>query len=327
MTAAVHREEERKEATIAVAASILIHLLLIGGIALALTLPEFAPVPEAPAEEEPLEVTIFTPEPAAPRTPEFVRTDPQRAVAEQQVDAPFESDNNTVAASEAAPSGSEAMPSIEGRESPSLDLEDRQYTAGREPASAAPATPAQEQPVPTPAPEPTAAPEEEPVRPVQLALLPAPPRREQPKPTPPAETQPVRQPQTPATPGFQPETRVTRIRGNISNRGKASLQAQATPLGRYKKAIADAIGSRWYYYVNNQIGLLNIGTVEVRFVVLPDGKVREIKVLSNSSNESFASVSVSAIVEAEIPPIPDEVAKLLANGRIEIDYSFTILSN
>lgn len=326
MTLAAKRDEERKETTIAVVASILIHLLLIAAIAFALTMPELLPLPEPPAEEEPLEVTLFTPEPATPPTPQFVRTDPNRAVAEQQVDAPFESDNNTVAASEAAPTGQDAMPSVEGRETPSLDLEDRQYTAGPETA-AAPQTPAQQEPVPTPAPEPTAAPEEEPVRPVQLALLPAPPRRETPRPTPPAETQPVRQPQPPAAPGFQPETRVTRIRGNISNRGKASLQAQATPLGRYKKALADAIGSRWYYYVNNQIGLLNIGTVEIRFVVMPDGKVRDIKVLSNSSNESFASVSVSAIVEAEIPPIPEDVAKLLANGRIEIDYSFTILSN
>ena len=31
-----------------------------------------------------------------------------------------------------------------------------------------------------------------------------------------------------------------------------SVEAEATPIGRYKKAVADAIGSRWYYYVDEK---------------------------------------------------------------------------
>jgi hypothetical protein len=50
-------------------------------------------------------------------------------------------------------------------------------------------------------------------------------------------------------------------------------------------------------------------------------------VIRNTSNESLASISIAAIVNAEIPPIPPEVAKLLDNGRLEIDYSFTVLAN
>ena len=105
------------------------------------------------------------------------------------------------------------------------------------------------------------------------------------------------------------------------------MEANATPLGRYKKQVSDAIGSRWYYHVNSQMGLLNIGTVEIRFQVLPDGKVKSPRVISNSSNESFASVSLAAVIQAEIPPIPPELVGLLENGRLEIDYSFTILGN
>ena len=30
---------------------------------------------------------------------------------------------------------------------------------------------------------------------------------------------------------------------------------------------------------------------------------------------------------AEIPPIPPDVAKILENGRLEIDYSFSILGH
>jgi outer membrane biosynthesis protein TonB len=120
---------------------------------------------------------------------------------------------------------------------------------------------------------------------------------------------------------------VTRIRGNISNRGRSSVAANATPLGRYKKMLSDAIGSRWYYYVNDQLGLLSVGTVEIKFIVRADGRAEAVRVVRNSSNESFASCSVRAIMEAEIPPIPEELVRTLEGGRIEIDYSFTILSN
>jgi outer membrane biosynthesis protein TonB len=81
------------------------------------------------------------------------------------------------------------------------------------------------------------------------------------------------------------------------------------------------------YYVNSQMGLLNIGTVDIRFTVTPEGKIKSPQVLSNSSNESFASVSLASVVQAEIPPMPPEVAKLIENGRLEIDFSFTILGN
>ncbi len=79
--------------------------------------------------------------------------------------------------------------------------------------------------------------------------------------------------------------------------------------------------------MNSQLGLLNIGRVEIRFTVTPEGKVKSPQVLSNSSNESFASVSLAAIMAAEIPPIPPDVAKILENGRLEIDYSFSILGH
>ena len=322
MTAASHRyDESPKERTLAVLLSILIHLLLIGIIAWVLTLSPSI-VKEEVAEEEPMEITIVPPEPVKP-TVQFIRTNPNAATEEVPKNAAFESDINTLAASETAPSGAEALPSVDGREGPTLELTSQDYSAG---AEARPATPAQEsqaqEEAPKPVPKPT------PAATTQLALIDVPLKK--PDPTPPAETKPQTQatrPIPPSKPGYQPETRVTRIRGNISNRGKASVESVATPLGRYKKMVSDAIGSRWYYYVNSQIGLLNIGTVSIRFTVDSDGKVKNLKVLSNTSNESFASVSTSAIIEAEIPPIPPDVASLLENNRIEIDYSFTILSN
>lgn len=310
---------EKRRVAAATAASILIHLLLILGIAWIVT-RQMQSLPQPP-EPEPLEITLMPDQISKPATPQFVQTDPTVAPAEAPKNARFESDNNSVAAGDAAPSGSENMPSVDGRESPAMELVNSNYVAGRKPQPATPPSPQSTpepqaaKPKPTPPPPPT-----------QLALreAPTPPPNEEHKPE---SEQKKATPQKPSAPGFQPETRVTRLRGSVSNRGRPSLEAAATPLGRYKKMVSDAIGSRWYYYVNNQLGLLNIGTVSIRFVVQPDGKVRDVRVLSNTSNESFASLSVSAIIEAEIPPIPPEVAKILDNSRIEIDYSFTILSN
>ncbi|MEY2906189.1 MAG: hypothetical protein RLZZ408_660, partial [Verrucomicrobiota bacterium] len=146
--------------------------------------------------------------------------------------------------------------------------------------------------------------------------------------SPPSPAQPPSPPVTSgtsgATKGYQPETRQTVIRGNISNRGRSSVAAEATPIGRYKKAVADAIGSRWYYYVGERMGLLSIGTVDLSFKVSPTGKVTGLKVLRSNSNESLTDCSVRSIMDAKLPPIPPDVAATLQNGCLEIDYSFTI---
>jgi TonB family protein len=91
--------------------------------------------------------------------------------------------------------------------------------------------------------------------------------------------------------------------------------------------ISDAIGSRCYYYVSDRMDMLTAGTVEVRFIINATGKVEKVQVIRNSSNEIFAATSVRSITEAEIPPIPPDVAKTLEGGRIETEFSFTIMSN
>jgi TonB family protein len=102
------------------------------------------------------------------------------------------------------------------------------------------------------------------------------------------------------------------------------VAAEATPIGRYKKAMADAIGSRWYYYVNERMGLLSIGTVSVSFKVTESGTVKDLRVTSSTSNSSLTDCTLRSIMEAKIPPITPDVAATLQNGCLEIDYSFTI---
>jgi TonB family protein len=102
------------------------------------------------------------------------------------------------------------------------------------------------------------------------------------------------------------------------------VAGEATPIGKYKKGLADAIGSRWYYYVNERMGLLSIGTVSVAFKVTASGKVTGLHVVSSNSNESLTDCSLRSIMDAKFPPIPPEVAGTLKDGSMEIEYSFTI---
>jgi outer membrane biosynthesis protein TonB len=100
----------------------------------------------------------------------------------------------------------------------------------------------------------------------------------------------------------------------------------ATPLGRYRKAISDAIGSSWYYHIGHRMDLFTYGTVSVVFTIEHNGKVRRPRVLSNTSNESFEIVTLESILAAEIPPIPPDILPTLDGGQIEIDYTFSIIT-
>lgn len=329
------RESRRRQALRALLLSIFLHLLLIACITFFLSLTP--PEPEAIPEEEMLEMVFVDPPPPAvdPPIPTLATTEDQRSERAPETPA-FESDKDTRAASEAPAAGEAPLPTQQGEEVPGAQFDNREYTAGEQPQPSAPAAQAARQSPPTEQAEqkPSEATPAEPLptpRPPasEIALLQPVRPRETPRPTP--DTPPTEPPSPQALPqpraatGYQPQTRITRLKGNISNSGRSAADAAATPLGRYKKQISDAIGSRWYYYVNDAIGLVNVGTVEIRFVVTNTGKVERVQVLANSSNESFASTSVRAVVDAEIPPIPEEILPMLQGQKIEVDFTFSIL--
>ncbi|MGE5208849.1 MAG: energy transducer TonB, partial [Alphaproteobacteria bacterium] len=96
----------------------------------------------------------------------------------------------------------------------------------------------------------------------------------------------------------------------------------------YQKIVSDSIGSRWYTYVEQKRDLINIGTLRLRFVIDPSGRVKDLKVTENSSNEAFASVCVQSVLEAHLPPIPPDVVKTLPPEGLEIEgLGFIIFPN
>ncbi|MEI6081559.1 MAG: energy transducer TonB [Verrucomicrobiota bacterium] len=277
--------------------------------------------------------------------------------------SPFQSDQNSKAASEQIPEGQMPLPSQQGIEQSSLELQNQRHTSGEKPASQAgnplpeqppspPASPSAQspsqqkstqspittatpntatKPTPNPQPTPTATPPpnnikllEPPESPVASSKQSA---QTAEKALPPSTSLP-HQASVPGSQGsakgYQPETHQTVIHGNISNRGRSSVAAESTPLGRYRKGVSDAIGSRWYYYVDERMGVLSIGTVDVSFKVTASGKVSGLHVVSSNGNESLTDCSLRSIMDAKLPPIPPDVARTLQNGVLEIDYSFTV---
>lgn len=337
---------DRRKTTIAILLSLLFHLLLISTVGV-IVASHRATSPKKHNTQQPIEVTLMPPE-APPQKPSYIATTEQQRAQKPPEHPDFISDKDTVAATEKPATGTAPLPSTEGVKQPDLVLQNQNYTPGKLNQTPAPAQkpvnqtqtqpqkpqqkqqqqqkPDEEQPQkqetagkasPTPTPD---------SKDVQLLEAPKPHvTAKQPTPV----VQPPR-PQIqvpPSLPGYQPMTRTAHIQGSLSNRGRVALNARATPLGRYQKQLSDAIGSRWYYYVNDQAGLVNVGSIDIQFTVDRSGTVHSVRVLSNTSNESFAACSVRAIMDAEIPPIPDDVARALDAGRIEIDYTFTILPN
>jgi outer membrane biosynthesis protein TonB len=126
---------------------------------------------------------------------------------------------------------------------------------------------------------------------------------------------------------YHPMSQAKRMTGAISNRGAASFNTVGTPLGRYQKLLYDAIGSRWYQYNSQQADLTSIGTAHLVFSVDRSGRIRNVRVVENSNNESFANVCLRSVIEVQLPPIPEDVAATLPSGGLEEEMSFTIYAN
>jgi TonB family protein len=274
-----------------------------------------AAVPQKEEQREEVK-PVETPTPMPTATPRPEATRPEKEPTPGPTPAP---------APTPAPTPEGAQPDKEPTATPAPTPEatpaDEEFAMLRPPPAPSPPPTPEASPRPVKAPPPTPAPTPEDVFPTdeELAML-----RPTPTPRPTRVRQAERTPQRQSAPptAYRQEQRITRMQGNINNRGRSSIAALGTPQGRFEKAVQDAIGSRWYFYVRERSDLINIGTVQIKFYVRPDGKVEDVKVLRNSSNETLASTSLQSIIEANIPPMPEELAPLLSGDRMEFTMSF-----
>ena len=268
----MERKRERRTLLLAILASILLHF------AVAISLASFGDKlqPSLPDDEEkPSELTLVDLAPAPPavnKNAPFIDTPENRQTKEEPKEKTFESNANSIGATELPALGNAPLPTQEGKDRPTLDLENQQHALALQgsqpqpqaqptltpPPSAATPTPAPKaSATTTPQPTATPTPELEPSRshePDQLAMLratpspPSAPTQETTSPpiaTPPPSARPTPPlPQQPSS-SYRREQSKTLLQGNISNHGIASVNALGTPLGRYQKIVGDAIGSVW----------------------------------------------------------------------------------
>ncbi len=304
------RDHEYDARTIswALLAAILIHLVV------AFLLAAFSGVfsPSVPLEEKPVELTFVDLSPtSASKNSAFIETDESKKAPEPK-EKTFESNANSIGASELAAVGELPLPSQDGKDRPLMDFETNPHsleTKGAQPQQSTAAPQPKQMTAPQPAPI-TAA--------EQFALLTQ-------KPTAASE---------PSAAASQAQSRYrrmkerSRISGNITSRGISAVNALGTPLGRYQKIVADSIGSRWYVYMDQKRDLITIGTLRVRFCIDRSGQVKGLKIIENSSNEAFANVCVQSVLEAHLPPIPDDVANNLPPEGLEFDgLGFIVFPN
>ena len=373
----------RRQVTIGIAASVLLHALLVlivvifSGM-LPQRVMDFA---KSKPQLQEIELIVIPPEPeveqpklmelAANPERQFLDSRGLNASADGPENALLESDIQMRAASELPATGSVPLPSQAGLDRPAPNFTTQKDTLGAKPEPAAPPAPAVEpKPMPQtevvpPPPEPVV---EQPPAPVketpaisELAALAQETMRKfrdvtksgddqiamtKPMVTPPdtvtriapVAAQPVPQPRpvemakltTPpprAVPvpksGYQPYQEKTKIEGSITNKGRNAVDAISTPLARYKKQVNDAIGSRWYYYVNQRMDLISAGSVRISFAIDARGKPSGVSIDSNTANQSFADVCMRAVREAEIQPPPSDVIAPIKDGRLEYSLTFT----
>jgi hypothetical protein len=346
----MEQTKEHRKLGLAIVISLFLHFVV--GYSLAAFGSAFTPA--LPVEDKPVELTIVdlsaTPPPLAPKDPPFMETDPSRESAEKPKEQTFESNANSIAASKLPATGDAPLPTQDGKDRPVVNLETHDYslpTDGSKPqpepqttvapeSTLAPETTAAPKPA-TPIPAPTAAPLTTP-EPEQLAMLkstPPPPITapdETESPPPPVVTEPA-PPMAPrpkpevAASNYQAQKEQSRITGQLTNRGPSSVNAVGTPLGRYQKAVSDAIGSRWYYYMKSKMDLVSIGTAHIEAQVDAEGHVQNLRVVSNNANEAFANICLQSFQEAHIPPIPPDLIATLPDGRMSVDFSFTAYAN
>jgi outer membrane biosynthesis protein TonB len=325
-------KESKKKVTYAVLASVVFHILLLLFLGFWLDLKASQP-PIKPPEQQPVEITILPEEkptiavaPTPPPERETIRADHFQDAATPPPDAAFDSDRDTAKGGNKAGTGAKDMPNITGRASGEIVLEDQDVILNGKMNASSSSDESKEKPTPTPQPsplvqatpqptvQPTPTPEPTPDNTVALG-------RAAPTPAPPA----LPTPQPPGGGGqYQPQRRATRIEGSLSNSGRPSIATRGTPLGRYLRQVENAIGSRWYFYIKRDAAFVSPGMFRIIFTIDRAGKVGNLRVLSNTSNEGFASTCTQSIMDAELPSIPEEVASTLYTQRLELPFTFTI---
>ena len=144
------------------------------------------------------------------------------------------------------------------------------------------------------------------------------------KPPEPQQTEPIKKDLPPLETAFQPETLKKRTLGKLSNLGEAALNVEETDLGHFKKKVDLAIQKSWHRARSAHADLVKYGSLKVRFWINQRGQIVDIRLLRNDADPVVVDFSISGILRAEIPPVPEKLIERTQDGRMEFEYEIII---
>src|SRR5882724_13125415 len=152
----IDRKQEARKVLWALLAALFIHLVV--AYTLAALGGAFSPV--LPVQEKPVELTLvdLPSKPLVPKNAAFMETDESKQSAEPPREKTFESNANSIAASELPATGEAPLPSQQGKDRPLVDLETHAYSLQMNGAQPQPSAAPQENSRPSPAPQSTVQP-------------------------------------------------------------------------------------------------------------------------------------------------------------------------
>ncbi|OYW74282.1 MAG: hypothetical protein B7Z37_18400 [Verrucomicrobia bacterium 12-59-8] len=128
---------------------------------------------------------------------------------------------------------------------------------------------------------------------------------------------------------YTPHTRKAETKGTVFNRGtEEAVDAKMTPLGVYERQVRGEVDRKWHSYCMLRRGYVTYGSLKLLFYVNKKGKVEGLRVVDDKeSNTALTEVTMQAIKDAVIPPIPADVLPLLPEedgGRFKLNYDVLI---
>ena len=136
--------------------------------------------------------------------------------------------------------------------------------------------------------------------------------------------EPIKKDLPPLETAFQPETLKKRTLGKLSNLGEAALNVEETDLGHFKKKVDLAIQKSWHRARSAHADLVKYGSLKVRFWINQRGQIVDIRLLRNDADPVVVDFSISGILRAEIPPVPEKLIERTQDGRMEFEYEIII---
>lgn len=124
--------------------------------------------------------------------------------------------------------------------------------------------------------------------------------------------------------GFSAEKIQNTASGRLTNIGQNAVDAEETESGKYKAAVRQAISRKWHRYRVQNADFVTWGVLKIECRVDRFGKVHDLRIVKNEANSVLANFSLKAILDADIPPMPPDVAEELGPNGLELKYDIII---